>query len=407
MALTKLKRKAEPSLSPNFMGFAGDEATHAALLRAAEAQGISDPVIARGNLADVVETLSGMPTPKRLVVDLGDSGDVISAIESLAEVCDEGTKVVAIGAVNDINLYHQLIGAGIQDYLVKPVNDDALGAALSRAEKEPEVAQPEEAKVGRLIAVVGARGGVGASTVAVNTAWLMAHEQGRRVALVDLDLYFGTCSLTLDLEPGRGFREALENPGRIDGLFMERAMIRESDRLFVLGTEESFENRFSFDPAALDLLLDTLRRDFDCVVLDMPRFAARTQIASLAPPASMVVVSDPSLAGVRDTARLVGFAKKAAPDVNLKVTVNRFGVAKDGELSKGDFEKGADIKIDHIIPFDAKPFAASDGTGKPLVKVGKNSKAVAALRELARGVAGQKQKAVQVSLWQRLLKGIK
>ena len=197
---------------------------------------------------------------------------------------------------------------------------------------------------GRVIAVVGARGGVGATTIAVNLAWMLAHEQGLRVALVDLDLFFGSCGLTLDLEAGRGFREALENPSRIDGLFIERAMVRADDNLFVLSAEEALDYAITFDPSAIELLIEHLRRDFQAVVVDLPRFAARSQTAMLMPPSSIVLVSEPSLAGMRDTQRLVKLFANGAPKAELSIVLNRVGANKGAELSRGDFEAGAESK---------------------------------------------------------------
>jgi pilus assembly protein CpaE len=328
----------------------------------------------------------------------------LTEIVSLAEVCDEGTRVVTVGETNDVNLYRSLVGLGIQDYLVKPVSSEGLATAFARAEQVPAEPQAPDSKVGRLIAVVGACGGAGASTLAVNCAWMMAHEQGLRVALVDLDLFFGTCGLALDLEAGRGFREALENPSRIDGLFIERAMVRESDNLFVLGAEEPLDNPLNIDPSSIEMLLDNLRSDFQCIVLDLPRFGARNQIAALQPPATALVVSDPSLAGMRDTMRLTGLLKKAATSVEVKVVINRMGASKTGELAKADFERGAELKVDHVIPYDPKPFAASASSGKPVPKVGGGSKAVKAIRDLSQELSGPRAHAAKLPVWQWLMK---
>jgi pilus assembly protein CpaE len=233
----------------------------------------------------------------------------------------------------------------------------------------------------------------------------MAHEQGLRVALVDLDLCFGTSGLHLDLEAGRGFREALENPSRIDGLFIQRAMVRESDNLFVLSAEEPLDSPLSVDPSSIEMLLENLRSDFQCVVMDVPRFGVRTQIATLQAPATALVVSDPSLAGMRDTMRLASLFKKSATAAETKVVINRMGASKSGELDKADFERGAELKVDQIIPYDPKPFAASASSGKPLLKVGGGSKAVKAIRELSQLLTGPRVDAVKMPVWQRLLKG--
>ncbi len=404
MAQQALKSSAPMGKRRPFMAFVLDDETRATLGRVAEDQGWSDGEILEGGVREAIDALAGVSTPQVLVIDLSDSNDSLGDIGSLAEVCDAGTRVIALGNINDVNLFRNLVALGVQDYLVKPVTVEALNALVVKAAEEPAAAEPEEAKAGRLIAVIGARGGVGASTIAVNTGWLMAHEQKLRVAIVDLDLYFGTVALSLDLEAGRGFREALENPNRIDGLFIERAMVRESDNLFILGAEEALENTFSFDPAAVELLLDKLRCDFDCVIVDFPRAVVTANAYILSAASAVAVVSDASLAGMRDTLRLVAFTKRVAPAAAVKVVVNRFGAAKKGELSKEDFERGAGLKIDHLIPQEAGVAAISAGAGKPLVEVAKRSRLVTALRKLSSELAAVEDEPTKAPFWQRFLK---
>jgi pilus assembly protein CpaE len=404
--LTKiLPKSASSAQTKSFSAFVNDNDTQTAVIRAAGDIGIVDPVVVIAGFAEAVRQLTDVKTPKLLIVDLSGVGDPLTEIASLAEVCDEGTRVVTVGEANDVNLYRSLVALGIQDYLVKPVSSEGLSSAFARAEQVPAEPQISESTLGRLISVVGARGGVGASGLAVNCAWAMAHEQGLRVALVDLDLCFGTSGLHLDLEAGRGFREALENPSRIDGLFIQRAMVRESDNLFVLSAEEPLDSPLSVDPSSIEMLLENLRSDFQCVVMDVPRFGVRTQIATLQAPATALVVSDPSLAGMRDTMRLASLFKKSATAAETKVVINRMGASKSGELDKADFERGAELKVDQIIPYDPKPFAASASSGKPLLKVGGGSKAVKAIRELSQLLTGPRVDAVKMPVWQRLLKG--
>jgi len=404
--LTKiLPKSASSAETKSFAAFVNDNDTQTAVIRAAGDFGIVDPVVVKAEFAEAVRQLTDTATPKLLIVDLSGVGDPLTEIASLAEVCDEGTRVVTVGDTNDVNLYRSLVALGIQDYLVKPVSSEGFSTAFTRAERVEAEPQISESTLGRLISVVGARGGVGASSLAVNCAWAMAHEQGQRVALVDLDLFFGTSGLHLDLEAGRGFREALENPSRIDGLFIQRAMVRESDNLFVLSAEEPLDSPLSLDPSSIEMLLENLRSDFQCVVMDVPRFGARAQVATLQPPATVLVVSDPSLAGMRDTMRLAGLFKKSATAAETKIVINRMGASKSGELDKADFEKGAELKVDKVIPYDPKPFAASASSGKPLLKVGGGSKAVKAIRELSQLLSGPPAEAAKVPVWQRLLKG--
>ena len=392
----------EKSVPDPFLAFVADEVTGAVLARIAKTRGWPGNSVLAGGPAEAVATLAGIATPRLLLIDLSECAEPVADLAALAEVCDPGTRLVTMGSVNDVHLFRAVMELGAEDYLLKPVAADALEAALDRAD-EPAAAA-DEPGLGRLVAVIGARGGVGASTVAINIAWMMAHEQGLRVALVDLDVYFGTISLALDLEPGRGFREALENPGRIDGLFIERAMVRASDNLFVLGAEEALANPFSFDPAALDLLLEKLRHGFDCVVVDLPRFAARTQVGSLAAPAAVAVVSDSTLAGMRDTLRLVELVREEAPAADLRVVVNRAGGDGRVEMTKADFQRGADLSVDHVIPCEAKAASASSGAGKALAEVAGRGRMASALRRLSRDLSGSDGAVVKAPAWQRLLR---
>jgi pilus assembly protein CpaE len=391
-----------PQAPKSFAAFVADDAIGLVTTVAAEI-GAAGPLIVRATVAEAVRQLAGMTTPRRLVIDLSGSIDPLAAIDSLAEVCDAGTEVTALGEINDVELYRNLIRRGVQDYLVKPVLAPALAAALTHAVREPR--SDTAAKPGRLIAVVGARGGVGATTVAVNVAWTLANEQGMRVVLVDFDLFFGTCALALDLETGHGFRDAMEHPGRMDSLFIQRSMVRQGSNLFVLSTEEALDGALHVDPSAMESLMEHLRRDFECVVIDFPRHAARRQARLLTPPSSAVVVSDPSLAGMRDTMRLVQLLKRTVPDADLSVTLNRVGANKFGELGSADFAKGAETKVDCTIPFEVKAFAASAAVGTPVVKVAGRTKAAEAMRILARTLGGGRAAKAPLPGWKRLLRG--
>lgn len=386
-----------------FMAVVGDDVTHAALVRVARDNDWSDERILKGDIGELIPALAGIETPEVLVVDLSDSADAMADVGALSDVCDPGTRVIALGNVNDVNLYRRLIEFGVQDYLLKPVSSETLNEAINHRDGKP---QPEEGegRSGRLIAVTGARGGVGATTIAVNTAWILAHEMDQRVALVDLDLYFGSVALALDLEPGRGFREALEHPNRIDGLFIERAMVRESDNLFVLAAEESLENRFAFNPDALHLLLQTLRADFDSVVVDLPRFAARSQFNALSSPSSVIVVSSPSLAGMRDTMRMVKLVGGVSDESDVAVCVNRIGCEKASELGIGDFETGAGLTVDVQIPNDAKTALKAESCGITMAEANGGAKVSGALRKLVEGVSGVEMPSARPPLWRRLLK---
>ncbi|MDT9013189.1 type II secretion system F family protein [Novosphingobium sp. APW14] len=168
----------------------------------------------KGGLRNAVQSLSISASPNILMVDLSESGDPLSDINALAEVCEPGTVVIAIGQVNDVRLYRDLLGSGIQDYLLKPLVPGQVRDALINAQAvfaAPKSHDPAAAKKHVSVGVIGTRGGVGASTIATSLAWLYSGDEKLPTALLDLDIHFGTGALALDLEPGRGLTDAIEN----------------------------------------------------------------------------------------------------------------------------------------------------------------------------------------------------
>ncbi len=384
--------------SPAAIGYVADADTARVLAGRLEARGLSATIRPGGVNAAVAEYRNAM-TPRLLFVDLSNTTDPLAEIDALAEVCEPGTIVVALGDENDVGLFRALISAGIADYLVKPVAAEAIDAALESAAEQPAVSESTED--GKVIAFIGSHGGVGATSLAVNCAWTIAEEHQKQVAIVDLDLKFGSVSLAMDIEPGRGLREALQNPGRIDGLFVAGAAININDKLYVLGSEEPVEDNVNFDAEALDILLRELRRNFDVVVLDIPRDIA----ASLQPvlrDATVMVVSDMSLVGVRDTLRIVGFAKRAASDGKVLTVINRAGADKKAQIPKAEFEKGIEAKIDVMIPEDTKVMALANHTGKAIALVAKRAKIAGAIRELCKSaLPAEEVEKKRRSLWRR------
>ncbi|MCI0429473.1 MAG: hypothetical protein L0210_02875, partial [Rhodospirillales bacterium] len=227
--------------------FVADEETRRVVEQACQGLG-KEVTLAEGGSREAMEYLSEAPMPEVLIVDVSDTGKPLSTMLTITAAFAENTKVIAIGAVNDISLYRELIDGGVSDYLVKPISEKALGDAIMRERTSKQPADPAADKPApNLIALIGTRGGVGASTIAANCAWIIAQEHKRQTTLLDLDLQLGTIALTLDIEPTRGLREALENPSRIDSLFLSSAAAKLSDRLTVLAAEEAVDGEVHFD----------------------------------------------------------------------------------------------------------------------------------------------------------------
>ncbi len=354
-----------------FIAFCADSNTHAAVDKVVGDMMLPYASIRKGTVKDAIKYLSNHQSPKLLMVDITGSDLPLSDIDNLANVCEPGVSVIAIGERNDCGLFRDLLHHGVTDYLVKPLSTPLLQRAISNISDHGE--QPKSnSKHGKLVAVVGARGGVGATTVATSLSWIIAQQRRRKVALVDLDLQFGTVALSLDIEPSHGLREALENADRIDSLFLDRLMTQHSDRLFVMSAEESPDETLLLDFSAIDLLLNELRSKFHYVVVDLPRNASPSTLQVLEHATDLVLISDFSLAGMRDTMRTLGFLPTMNASCNTMVVASRAGEHKNGEMPKGEFEKGIGRKVDLVLPFDAKTVAAATNFGQP-VAAGKST----------------------------------
>lgn len=369
-----------------FVAFVCDEATAEALRPIAIEQGWNPEKVNKGGLRNAVQTLSVSASPNVLFVDLSESGDPLNDINALAEVCEPGTVVIAAGQVNDVRLYRDLVASGIQDYLLKPLNPDMLREAFVQAQtifNAPKLADVSSDRPHCAVAVIGTRGGVGASTLATSLAWLLSDKAGRTTALLDLDVHFGTGALALDLEPGRGLTDAIENPSRIDGLFIERAMVKASDKLAVLSAEAPINAPVMTDGAAFFQLQEEIRGAFECTVVDLPRTMLVNYPHLITDVQVAVLVTELTLAAARDAIRILSWFKSNAPHTQMIVVANRVHAAAQLEISRKDFEGSIERRIDYLIPFEPKTAVQAAKLGKPLAEAGKNVKALAPLAEIA------------------------
>ncbi|MDB5667713.1 MAG: pilus assembly protein CpaE [Alphaproteobacteria bacterium] len=372
------------ALRDPFAAFVCDDETAEQLRPIAVEHGWSPEKVNKGGLRNAIQTLSVSASPTILFVDMSESGDPLNDINALAEVCEPGTVVIAAGQVNDVRLYRDLIASGIQEYLLKPFTADHLRDAFANAQltiSGPRTAEAATDKPNVMAAVVGVRGGVGASTVATSLAWLMGDKASRSTALLDLDVHFGTGALSLDLEPGRGLTDAIENPGRIDGLFIERAMVRANDRLCVLSAEAPINQPMLTDGSAYFQLQEEIRHAFEGTVIDFPR-NVMVQFPHLLTDVHVVVlVVEFTLAATRDTIRILSWLKANAPQARVIIVANRI-VSSGQEVSRKDFEQSIERRVDVALPFDPKPAAQAAKLGQPLVKVAKSSRLAQAMNQL-------------------------
>ena len=345
---------------------------------------MDDELVVADTLDAALRRIRSGYAPRLLLLDLADLSAPIAEVSSARTVGGADLKIVALGAVNDVTLFRDLLAAGANDYLVKPPTRETLSAALEKRSHAPGTAADG---LGQVIVFTGSRGGVGTTTSAVSCAWLIAEERGERVALLDLDLHFGTIALKLDTDPGSGLCEALEQPSRIDSLFIERAMVKVTENLRVLAAEASATQHMIIDAGAIDVLLYELRRKFSKIVVDLPRGATPIQRVVLAAATHAVVVCERSLAGLRDTMRLQTLMREQAPQVRVWL-VEAGATAGRALLAKGDFEKGIAKSLDFSISYDAKSAGAAANSGQPLPVAVPRSPVVREFRQLAEVLSG-------------------
>ena len=344
----------------------------------------------RGGLRNAVQSLSVSASPAILIVDLSESGDPLNDINALAEVCEPGTVVIAVGQVNDVRLYRDLIASGIQDYLLKPLNAGQIRDALVQAQAiftAPKSHDPSAAKRHISTAIVGTRGGVGASTLATSLAWLFSTDHKLPTALLDLDVHFGTGALTLDLEPGRGLTDAIDNPSRIDGLFIERAMIRANDNLAILSAEAPISSPLMTDGSAFVQLEEEFRQAFEMTVIDMPRNMLINFPHLLGDVNVVIVATELTLAGARDAIRLLSWLKTNAAHARPIVVANKVQAGAN-EISKADFEASIERKINFMLPYDIKGASNAAKLGQSFVAANRSSKVGATIRDIAFAIIG-------------------
>ena len=340
----------------------------------------------KGGLRNAVQTLSVSASPNILLVDLSEAGDPLSDIHSLAEVCEPGTIVIAAGQINDVRLYRDLMMSGIHDYLLKPFSPDALRDSLTQAMNILAAPRGDDNSSGHKhisTAVIGTRGGVGASTIATTSlAWHFSAGMGSHTALLDLDVHFGTGALTMDLEPGRGLTDAIETPSRIDSLFLERAMLKANEKLSILSSEASIGSPIMTDGSAFFQLQEEFRAAFENTIVDMPRNMLINYPQLLVDVNVIVLVCEMTLASARDTIRILAWLRSNAQHCRVLLVANKVQ-AGNVEITRKDFEASVERAIDLMIPADVKAAATAAKLGQPLIEAASGSKIAASLRDLS------------------------
>ncbi|HUN97607.1 MAG TPA: AAA family ATPase [Bradyrhizobium sp.] len=341
--------------------------------------------IQMGGMVAAIEAYRTAPTPNVIILETDGRGDILVGLDQLASVCDAGTRVIVIGRINDVGLYRELVRRGVSDYLIAPINAFDMVRSVCNL-----YAAPEAKAVGRVIAVVGAKGGVGASTLAHNVAWAIARDLALDSVVADLDLAFGTAGLDYNQDPPQGIADAVFSPDRIDTAFIDRLLSKCTDHLSLLAAPATLERVYDFGAEAFDAIFDTLRSSMPCVVLDIPHQWSGWTRRAMVNADDILIVATPDLASLRNTKNIFDLLKASRPNDRIPAyCLNQVGIPKRPEISAGEFAKAIESPPIASIPFEPQIFGAAANNGQMIAEVSPNHRVTELFLQVAQRLTGR------------------
>ena len=349
----------------------------------------STVTVSEGGMSGALEHLTNRSTPELLIVETKARGDALfEELNGLADVCQPGTRVIIVGAENDINLFKTLIEQGISQYFVDTVTADELKSAIVDAFADKSA----NAKC-RTIAFAGLRGGVGSSVIAHNVAYELAEQYDEDVIIVDLDIPFGTAGLAFNLQPSQSIADALAQAGNLDETLLARFLESGGKNVSLLCAPGSLSSGVEVTASSAEMVLNVVKQMASYVVLDVPHMWNAWVQDLLVDADDTVIVGVPDLYNLRDGKNMFEFlSPNRGVEAPTRMVLNKQGEQKKGELSTKEFKDVLGQSPDVIIPFDPEPFATAMNNGEMLRKVAPKSKAMAEIEVLAKLVSGKESR---------------
>ena len=340
--------------------------------------------IKKGGMPAAIEAYRTVPTPNVIMIETDGSTDILASLDQLATVCDAGTRVVVIGHEDDDVPYRELVRRGVSDYVVGPV--DTLDVVRTICGL---FSAAEAVTVGRVVAIVGAKGGVGASTVAHNVAWAIARDVALDSVVIDLDLAFGTAGLDFNKDPLQGIANAVFSGERPDTAFIERLLAKCTDHLSLLAAPATLENVYDFGDQAFDAIFDTLRMTTPCIVLDIPHQWSGWTRRALTGADDILIVAEPDLANLRNTKNMLNVLKASRPNDRTPLyCLNQVGMPKRPEITPREFAKAIANEPIASIPFDPRMFGTAANNGQMIAEISERHRASKMFVQIAQQLTG-------------------
>ena len=341
-----------------------------------------------GGIPTAIEFYQSAPTPNLIMLESrSEPKQLLEQLTQLSEYCDPSSKVVVIGHYNDVGLYRELIRSGISEYVIAPVSMTDIVSVVSSI-----FVDPESEPIGRSIAFIGAKGGVGSSTIAHNVAWAMSSLFKSEVVIADLDLAFGTANINFDQDPAQGIAEAVFSPERVDEVYLDRLLAQCAEHLSLLAAPSTLERVYDFDPEAFSQIIETAQRSAPLLVLDVPHIWSGWSKNTLIKADEVVITATPELANLRNTKNMVDMLKRLRPnDPPPKLIINQAGVPKRPEIAAADFAEPLGITPMAVINFEPLLFGNAANNGRMLSEMDAKSPVVTTINEIAHVLTGRSE----------------
>ena len=339
-----------------------------------------------GGIPAAIQAYTNAKTPDVLIIESTKQRDgLLSDLSHLAHVCDPGTKVIVIGHVNDVLLYRELMSQGISEYIVAPIHQLQIIDCIGNMFTDPD-AKP----VGKVLAFVGAKGGVGSSTIAHNIGWIFSKHYSTDTVITDLDMAFGTAGLNFNQDAGQGMAEALGSTDRVDQTYLNRLLTKYSERLSLLMAPSSIERDVTIEAEALETILNVVRANVPSVIVDVPNIWSPWSKNVLIQADDVIITAMPDLPCLRNAKNMIDVLKQARPNDNPpRLVLNQVGIPKRPEIPAGEFSKALGIAPTIVIPFDPQAFGTASSNGQMLQEVAAKAEATQAVMTLAQILQGQ------------------
>jgi pilus assembly protein CpaE len=341
-----------------------------------------------GGIEAAVAHFQQNPTPNLIIVESGLPRDhVLMELDRLAECCDPGTKVILIGQVNDVVLYRSLLRRGVSEYLVDPIDPMQLMEAISNLYNNPET-EP----VGHVFAFIGAKGGVGSSTICHNAGWALSEQFKTNVVIADLDLAFGTTGLDFNQDPVQGIADALASPERLDEVLLDRLLTKCSEHLSIFAAPVVLDRDYEITVAGCDQVIDVVRQNVPYLAVDLPHTWTAWSKSVLVQADEVIITAAPDLANLRNAKSLVDLLRTTRRnDSEPRLVMNMVNMPKRPEISVKEFESALGVKAISVVDFDAESFGQAANNGQMIEELNAKAKSAAAFREIALAMTNRRE----------------